>query len=186
MNKLLILELVSVLFNLVFLYLYIQEKKIGWVYGILGSLTGAFVVYSANLYSETILYLFYALMGGFAFIVWHTKKDEIFLIKRMKPLAVLGIIGCGVLLALGLGTFMTKTDAEKPFLDAMSTVFGVIATFLEIYKYHIAWSFWITINIYSIALYFSSSLFFYASQSLLYTIMSVYGLLAWRKKLNAQ
>ncbi len=186
MNYLLIIELVSVLFNLLFLYLYIQEKKSCWIYGILGSLTGAFIVYSSNLYSETLLYLFYALMGGFALVIWHTKSVETFLIKSMKPKSVLGVVVTGILLALGLGFAMSNTDADKPYVDALSTVFGVIATFLEIYKYHIAWSFWIAINIYSIGLYLSSDLFFYAAQSILYTVMSIYGLVAWQKKLNAQ
>jgi nicotinamide mononucleotide transporter len=186
MNYLLIIELVSVLFNLLFLYLYILEKKSCWTYGILGSLTGAFIVYSSNLYSETLLYLFYALMGGFALVIWHTKSTETFLIKSMKLKSVLGVVVTGILLALGLGFAMSNTDADKPYVDALSTVFGVIATFLEIYKYHIAWSFWIAINIYSIGLYLSSDLFFYAAQSILYTIMSIYGLVAWQKKLNAQ
>ena len=142
MNYLLIIELVSVLFNLLFLYLYILEKKSCWIYGILGSL--------------------------------------------MKPKSVLGVVVTGILLALGLGFAMSNTNADKPYVDALSTIFGVIATFLEIYKYHIAWSFWIAINIYSIGLYLSSDLFFYAAQSILYTIMSIYGLVAWQKKLNAQ
>ena len=186
MTYLLIIELVSVLFNLLFLYLYILEKKSCWIYGVLGSLTGAFIVYSSNLYSETLLYLFYALMGGFALVIWHTKSAETFLIKSMKPKSVLGVVVTGILLALGLGFAMSNTNADKPYVDAFSTIFGVIATFLEIYKYHIAWSFWIAINIYSFGLYISSDLFFYAAQSILYTIMSIYGLVAWQKKLNAQ
>ncbi len=104
----------------------------------------------------------------------------------MKPKSVLGVVVAGILLALGLGFAMSNTNADKPYVDALSTIFGVIATFLEIYKYHIAWSFWIAINIYSIGLYLSSDLFFYAAQSILYTLMSIYGLVAWQKKLNAQ
>jgi len=88
-------------------------------------------------------------------------------------------------LSLGLGYRMSSTDAEKPFWDAISTVFGVIATFLEIYKYYVAWSFWVVINVYSTFLYFSTELYFYAGQGVLYTIMSVYGLLAWKKKINS-
>lgn len=186
MNWWLIIELVSVLFNLVFLYLFIQEKKVSWIYGIIGSLTGAFVVYNSGLVSETVLYLFYAFMGVVAYTVWTVKSDQPFVIKKMKPWTVVFTVVSGFLVAFGLGYLTNKINAEKPFMDALSTSFGIIATFLEIYKYYIAWTFWILINLYSVVLYFTTGLFFYAGQMVLYSIMSVYGLLQWNKKMNAQ
>lgn len=179
------IEILSVVMNLIFLYLYIQENKFGWLCGIVGSLLGAYIVYCVNLYSEMGLYLFYAVMGAFAFVVWQVKDGENFVIKRMKPQMIILTIITGIVLSLGLGYRMSSTDAEKPFWDAISTVFGVIATFLEIYKYYVAWSFWVVINVYSTFLYFSTELYFYAGQGVLYTIMSVYGLLAWEKKINS-
>lgn len=186
MNTLLIVELLSVVLNLIFLFLYIQEKKVSWIFGIVGSLTGAYVVHSSNLYSETLLYFFYAGMGVFAYIVWSVKEEKEFKIKRIKPWVTLSIVVAGIAAAIALGYHMSKTNAEKVYYDSLSTVFGVITTFLEIYKYHIAWSFWIVINLYTIVLYATSGLYFYAGQSVLFTIMSVYGLREWRGKLALQ
>ena len=186
MDTLRIIEVISVFFNLLFLYLYIKEKKVSWIYGIIGSLLGAFVVYSSNLYSETILYLFYAGMGVFGFIVWSTKDPDTFIIKKQKTFHSLLIIAGGILIAFGLGYGMSKTDAAKPYMDAMSTVFGFIATFLEVYKYFIAWSFWIVLNIYTVYLYSITELYFYAGQYSIYTFMSIYGLITWQKKLALQ
>ncbi|MFT4827030.1 MAG: hypothetical protein ACI96L_000314, partial [Paracoccaceae bacterium] len=44
MDTLLILEITSVLLNITFLFLLIKEKKVCWIYGILGSLIGTYVV----------------------------------------------------------------------------------------------------------------------------------------------
>ena len=78
---------------------------------------------------------------------------------------------------------MSKTEASKPYYDALSTVFGVLATFLELYKYFVAWSFWVFINGYTIWLYGIKELNFMAFKMIIYTFLSIYGLIAWRKKL---
>jgi len=109
------IEILSVVMNLIFLYLYIQENKFGWLCGIVGSLLGAYIVYCVNLYSEMGLYLFYAVMGAFAFVVWQVKDGENFVIRRMKPQMIILTIITGIVLSLGLGYRMSSTDAEKPF-----------------------------------------------------------------------
>ncbi|PCJ63123.1 MAG: hypothetical protein COA58_16570 [Bacteroidetes bacterium] len=186
MEVLLILEIISVLFNIIFLVLLTKEIKQCWIYGIVGSLLGSFIVYHQGLFSESILYLFYAFIGVYALIVWHTKSNQIFKIKRLHPFQSIILVASGVLVAVGLGYMMSKTEANKPYLDALSTVFGIIATFLEIYKFYIAWVFWIFINCYSTWLYTISDLYPYALQMFVYTLMSIYGLIQWRKKFILQ
>jgi nicotinamide mononucleotide transporter len=183
MNTLLILEITSVLLNITFLFLLIKEKKVCWIYGILGSLIGTYVVYSQNLYSESLLYVFYTLVGVYAWFVWHKQDGEVFIVKRIQRKHFFFILISGIVLSIGLGYSMSKTDASKPYLDALSTIFGVFATFLEIHKYYLAWFFWIILNLYSLWLYGSSGLYFYAGQMIIYSGMSAFGLMNWRKKL---
>jgi len=184
MNKLLILELISVVLNITFLFLLIKEKKACWIYGILGSLSGAFVVYAQHLYSESILYAFYAVVGVYAWFIWNNKESNSFEIQRIKTSALVLVLLAGISLSLCLGYSMSKTDATKPYLDALSTIFGVFATFLEIYKYYVAWFFWVIINLYSLWLYATSGLHFYAVQMLIYSVLSFYGLWQWNKRLK--
>jgi nicotinamide mononucleotide transporter len=79
---------------------------------------------------------------------------------------------------------MSKTDASKPYYDALSSVFGVIATFLELYKFLISWSFWIVINAYTVWLYGIKELNFLTFQMIVYTLLSIYGYRKWRTKIN--
>ena len=79
---------------------------------------------------------------------------------------------------------MTKTDASKPYFDALSSVFGVIATFLELYKFLISWGFWIAINTYTIWLYEIRELNFLAFQMIVYTLLSIHGYRKWSAKIN--
>lgn len=185
MDKLLILEIVSLSFNILFLLLFIKEVKWCWAFGILGSLSGALLFYNNFLYSETLLYIFYAIMGVYGFYVWNSVKKQANPIKRLNRKTTLIIVLSGIIMSLGLGFVMSKIEADKTYYDALSTVFGVIATFLEIYKYFVAWIFWIFINIYSVWLYRITELNFLAFQMIVYTGLSVYGYIQWKKKLIA-
>lgn len=183
MTPILVIEFVSVLFDITFLVLLIKEQKKCWLFGIIGSLLGAYVIYHSGYYSESLLYLFYACVGCYGYYYWDQKAKIGFTIKRSSPTQITLLILGGILGTLGLGYLMSRTDASKPYYDALSTVFGVMATFLELYKYYVAWSFWVIINGYTIWLYGIKELNFLALKMVIYTVLSIYGLISWRKKL---
>ena len=184
MSTLLIVEIISVVFNIVFLVLLTKEKKQCWIYGIIGSLLGAYVFFKSEYFSETILYVFYTIVGVYGYLYWDQKNGETFTIKRSKPVQIILLLIGTTLAALGLGYIMSKTSASKPYFDALSTAFGVVATFLELYKYYVSWTFWIFINLYTIWLYGQKELNFFMIQMSIYTVLSIYGLYTWHLKLK--
>lgn len=177
-------EVLSVCFNIAFIILLTKELKVCWIFGTIGSLLATYVFYSTGYFSETILYLFYSVVGIYGYIYWDKKNKTEFKISRAKPVQLLIWIISGVVAGLGLGYLMSHTEASKPYYDAMSTSFGIIATFLELYKYFAAWSFWICINAYTIWLYGIKELNFLAFQMIVFTILSIYGLITWNKRLK--
>ena len=68
----LIVEILATAANLVFIVLLIREKILCWPFGIVGSLLSIYLFVDARLYSEAVLYLFYALMGGWGWLRWRT------------------------------------------------------------------------------------------------------------------
>ena len=177
------LELISVTCNIIFIILLAFEEKLCWLFGIAGSITGAVLFFQVNYYSESILYLFYALMGIFGWIMW-SKPDIRNDIKKMPQKMLTVLVLMGAVGAAILGWLMTKTDADMPYYDAFSTVFGIIATFMEIYKFLIAWVFWFVLNAYSIWLYALKDMKLYALLMAVYTVLSVIGYLQWSRKLS--
>lgn len=196
------IEWSSVALSLTFLILLIQENKWCWPFGIVSSALSIYLFYEFKLYSEAVLYLFYVLFGIYGWYVWsgkHTKTsqqdtDAILDFKEAKkanfipvsswawakhiPILTGGIV-CSYLLAL---FFKTQTDAERTYVDATTTIFSLIATYMEAHKVFSSWIFWILINGTSIWLYYDRGLPVYAGLMLIYFGVSIYGFFDWGKK----
>jgi nicotinamide mononucleotide transporter len=93
----------------------------------------------------------------------------------------------GGVTALGLGyTVQQYTDAERPLFDALTTVFSLLATYMEINKVLEAWVYWLILNLASIWLYHDRNLDIYAVLIALYSVLSVWGFISWRNSYLSQ
>ena len=61
----LLVEIAATAANLAFIVLLIRENILCWLFGIVGSLFSVWLFSDARLYSEAVLYFFYAVMGVF-------------------------------------------------------------------------------------------------------------------------
>ncbi len=179
-----IIEIVAVIFSTIYLFLLVKENIWCWLFGILSSFLSIYLFVEAKLYSESILYGFYVLVGFYGWYTWSNPKSD-------KPLAikVLGVqlhlmwLVLGFVFAFIIGyIFQNYTDAEKSFIDANTTAFSLIASYLEAHKYLYAWIYWIVINGVSVWLYFTQGLSIYAGLMVLYFVMSGVGFWRWRKR----
>lgn len=178
-----IIEIVGTALNLTFLILVIRENIWCWLFGILGSLVSIYLFIETKLYSESILYSYYVIMGVYGWRKWSSQKDG-------KPLQVSesslfvhsGWIVFSTAMAISLGwLFSNYTDANNPYFDAFTTVFAFLATYFEAIKLRSAWFYWIAINGSSVWLYSQRGLEIYSVLMLIYFILSFVGLLKWQK-----
>lgn len=179
------LELVSVALNFTYLILLLRQNIWCWPFGIAGSLTSIILFLDVQLYSEAILYAFYALAGFYGWTQWKritTSKSTTYL--QTKSFQFHGILlAIGAVGTLLLGSFFYKnTEAKVPFADAFSTSFSFVATYLEAQKVVEGWLYWIVLNLFSVGLYYSRNYQLYAVLMVVYTVLSVYGYVSWRKQ----
>tara|TARA_R110002072_G_scaffold43340_3_gene121729 strand:- start:20268 stop:20876 length:609 start_codon:yes stop_codon:yes gene_type:complete len=179
----LIVEILATAANLLYVVFLIREKIICWAFGIIGSVLSIYLFIDARLYSEAFLYAFFAVMGAWGWIRWHQRLQTndnpvVTWPARLHWWAVL----LGSILALALGyTVQHYSDAERPLVDAFTTIFSILATFMEITKVMEAWLYWLLINLTSVWLYHDRSLDIYAALIALYSVLSVWGFISWRK-----
>lgn len=183
----LILEVSAVVLGLGYLYFLIREKIICWVFGVASSLLSIALFYRTGLYSESILYLYYVVIGIYGFIKWRKSKEEDvgLTIGRLKPIAYIYILVIGSAFVAALGYYFKNfSDAKAPYLDAGTTIFSFIASYLEANKIIEAWLFWVVINLATLVLYFNLDLNIYWLLTLLYLVFSFVGYRQWNRKLD--
>lgn len=179
-----IIEVLAVVFGLIYILLLIKERIECWIFGILGSLMSIFLFVHTKLYSEAILYSYYVVVGFYGYYLWSrkSKDDSLLRISDVNPTNHVYYILSSCALAFSLAWFFnTYTDAERPYIDSFTTVFSFLATFLEAKKVLSSWKYWIVINGVTIGLYFDKGLDIYAGLILVYFIMSFVGYFKWKK-----
>ena len=176
------LEILASLFGFVYIILIVQKKPIGWFFGFVSSLIYIEVCFTNELYIQTGLQAIYALVGVFGFFRWQMKGISIRAISFKNRLIVLV---SGLVASMILGYLFSKSNQVLPYLDALISVFGIIATYLTTDKRVENWLIWMVINVLSIYLFAYQSLYFSVALFSVYFIVSFWGYLNWRKDIEA-
>lgn len=177
------LEIFAVIAGLGYIFLAAKNNPLCWPIGIVGSATSIvlFVVYS-QLYSEAILYGYYVLAGIYGWIIWSKQKrhDLVYRIPiRLHILSNAIAIAGAITLYSTMSTYFP--EAKRPMIDALTTAYSFVATYMTAKKWITNWIYWIAIDAISVYLYFDRGLFIYAGLMLLYTGLAIYGYLDWQK-----
>jgi nicotinamide mononucleotide transporter len=179
----LLIEIVAVVFGVLYTVLMAQNKISCWIFGIIGSLLSVYLfIEYAKLYAEAVLYVFYVFAGVYGWIQWKNQKvvEEVY---QQKVSTHIKLIGSGIIASLllyfGLSYFFEA--AEKPLIDSFTTVFSFIATYLMAKKWIENWYYWLVIDAVSVYLYYTRELEIYALLMLVYTLLVVYGYWQWKK-----
>jgi nicotinamide mononucleotide transporter len=141
------------------------------------------VFYNYNLYLETFLNGFYVAAAIWGWIKWKKQETSTQKIKSyslFKHLPIIGIALCFVLLTGYI--FDNYTASSAPYLDAFTTVFAIMSTFMIGMRILENWLYWIVIDTASIYLYSSRGAYFYVILFCVYILVSVLGYLQWRKE----
>lgn len=156
-----LIEFAAVTLSVAYTWMYLKGYlPWGFIPAALGAGLFAYLCWKKKIYAESALQVFYIGLAGLG-ILGYGNEIEISGVFHLVLIsgAVLGTITLGVILN-------KTTDATLPFLDAFTTVFSIVATWLMVNMIHENWLYWIVIDTISIYLYakrglqLSSTLFF--------------------------
>lgn len=176
------IEVIAISFSI--LYVILAAKKNIWCWGAAAISVSLYIhiCYSAKLFPETGLQIFYLIMALYGYLNWKTDKGKL-KIKEWSIRKHLLVILLGIICTFFMGFyFSTYTSAEMPIVDSFTTVFSVFATYMVVKKILENWLYWIVLDIVSAYLYFNRDLHLTSLLFLIYTVIAIYGYFSWIKQ----
>ena len=179
-----IIESAAVFFSVLYVILAVKENIWCWGAAAISVTLYIYICYSAQLYPETGLQLFYLIMAIYGYLQWN-KNDSTLNIQQWTTTKHLLILLLGALLTFLMGFYFTiYTNAAMPLVDSFTTVFSVFATYMVTKKVLGNWLYWIVIDIVSVYLYFSRDLHLTSLLFIMYTVIAIFGYFSWLKRNN--
>ena len=178
-------EIVAALLAIAYLLLAMRQDARCWIAWIISSLMYLFVMYSAGLYMEAGLQIFYLLMGFYGLYQWQYKlaNNEVLKIKVWPITTHMMCLTALFLLVITSGYILSNnTDAASPYIDAFTTWGAIIASYMVAKKILENWIYWFVIDFVSVFLFVSRELYPTALLFCLYLVLVIFGYRSWKNE----
>lgn len=185
------LELAATLLALAYVILALKQSLWCWPAALLSTVLFTHVMWQSALLSDALLQLYYAAMALYGWWRWQQLRqsapDQRGPVYEWAWQRHVVLIGVTAIAGVALGTFMANyTQADFAYLDAQTTVFSVVATWLVARKLVSNWLYWVVIDAVSIFVYAQKHLYFLTGLFMLYTVIAIAGYFIWRSHYQQQ
>ena len=176
------IEPAAVILAIAYLLLAVKQNISCWFAAFFSSLLYFFVMYSAGLYMEAGLQIFYCVMAVYGWTQWRTSlpNNKKFLVKTWNRNQHIKAISLIILLALTSGWALEKfTNAALPFIDSLTTWGAIVTTYMVAKRLLENWIYWFVIDTISVFLFYSRGLFLTSILFFAYLIIIYFGYKSW-------
>lgn len=179
-------EALAVLLAMAYLLLAMKANVWCWAAAFASTAIYTVLFWKVSLLMESVLNIYYMAMALYGYWLWTQGGDKEQGIKvttwslktHLKLIAATSVIS--LLVGHGMATY---TQAAFPYLDAATTCFAVMTTYLVAKKVLENWLYWVVIDFVSIYLYLSKGLMLTSLLFVLYVVLAVVGYFLWRSTL---
>lgn len=194
-------ETIAVISGIAYVILAALRMISCWVFAFISSALYVYICLDYQLYIESVLQLFFVVMAVVGWYGWRAqselKKNSNDLLDSLDneaseirtwgwQLNALNILASGlVVIAVGWA-FDTFSNQANPYMDAFTTIFSLVATFMVTQKVVENWVYWVVIDCVAIALYASRGLYLTSLLYGFFTILAIFGFFAWYKQFKLQ
>lgn len=177
-------EWAAVLSGLLYVVLAARGNIWCWFWGGWNALFSIYLFFELKLYAESALYFYYLLAAFYGAFAWKyaTRVSERDGITEWPWRWHATLIGGGLVLSLALYQVLVRfTDAQMPLIDAHTTIFSFLATYLVTRKIRSNWLYWMAIDAVSVGLYANRGIYLYALLMGVYTVIAYFGYRRWHR-----
>lgn len=157
-----------------------QKKVSFYFWGILQLVTILIISYQTGLYGKVLENGFYLITMLLGFLLWDKNKtDTEVKIETMgfSDYAILAVFT--PLLVFGVSLFVVDTNSEQPILDTLTTVIGIVAQIMLIFRFKEQWVLWFILDVLCIILWAIDGNWCLMTQYIFWTVNCIYGFFYW-------
>lgn len=184
-----ILEIIAVVFGFLSVW-YSKQNKI-WVFptGMISTIIFVYLLLKWELLGDMMINGYYFLMSVYGWYIWTRKIDDAHVTpisratSKEKKISVLIFIITLLFVFVVYKTFDKWTNWVA-YVDTLTTAIFFVGMWLMARRKIENWIFWIIGDIISVPLYLHKGFTFTSFQYLGFTIIAIYGYLAWKKYLD--
>lgn len=187
-------EITAALMGVAYIVLAARESQWCWLFAFLSTLIYTVLFWEGQLPMQALLNFYYMGMAVYGFWLWRKGESQVagtqtqsLSISKWRWRQHGLFIVVGVVLSSAVSVYLQSTgQSQSPFLDAFTTVFAVMNTWLIAKKILENWLYWVVIDAAATLLYFQTG--YYATMLLfvLNTLMAIAGYVAWVKLYKQQ
>lgn len=186
---LIVLEVIAVVFGFLSVWYSKRENILVYPTGIISTLIFVYILGYWGLLGDMLINAYYFSMSIYGWYVWTRKVDADHFIpvtkasRREHQWSALLFAGTMVFVILVYELF-DKWDGWLSYADVVTTAIFFVGMWLMARKKLENWIYWIIGDVISVPLYLYKGLTLTSLQYFIFTIIAIYGYLAWKKNLN--
>jgi nicotinamide mononucleotide transporter len=157
-----------------------QKKVSFYFWGILQLVTILIISYQTGLYGKVLENGFYLITMLIGFLLWDKNKIDTEVKTETMGFSDYAILAVFTpLLVFGVSLFVVDTNSEQPFLDTLTTVIGIVAQIMLIFRFKEQWILWFILDVLCIILWAIDGNWCLMTQYIFWTVNCIYGFFYW-------
>jgi nicotinamide mononucleotide transporter len=177
-------EIAAALMGVAYILLAAKESQWCWSFAFFSTIIYTVLFWEGQLPMQALLNFYYIGMAVYGYWLWrkHGKTEDTLAITSWGWSKNLAFIAIGLIISAAATYYLTiNNQSQSPMLDAYTTVFAVMNTWLMAKKILQNWLYWVIIDAAAVVLYVETSYYATAALFVLNTILAIAGYISWVK-----
>jgi nicotinamide mononucleotide transporter len=184
-----ILEIAGVILGLLSVVYAKKNNVLVYPTGMVSTAIFVYLLFKWSLLGDMIINAYYFIMSGYGYYYWSQKKGAIYIhqvdfINAKERKISLFLFFLSLFFVYCLYKVFDRWNDWTAYIDTLTTAIFFVGMWLMARRKVENWIFWIVGDLISIPLYFYKGLTLTSLQYLIFTIIAIFGYLAWKKILN--
>lgn len=184
-----VLEIVAVVFGFLSVWFSKQNNILVFPTGMISTAIFVYLLFKWELLGDMMINGYYFAMSVYGWYIWTRKVDSTYVTPISTTTQKEKQISIGIFITTLFIVFVVYKSFDKwigwvAYVDTLTTAIFFVGMWLMARRKIENWIFWIIGDIISVPLYLHKGFTFTSFQYLGFTIIAIYGYLAWKKYLN--